>query len=96
MDKYLSLLKDASKNKDFFLAVFVSLLVFTAFMTYVLFIGAPATKARNIHNEGVRLYDKGNYEAAEEKFEESLEIFHTEETESYLLLTEEQLNESDN
>lgn len=83
MQELVQKFKNIEITTDFLKMLVVSAIVASLFLSYLYFAGIPSTRARNIHNEGVRLYEQKHYEEASMKFKESLEIWYTSETQDF-------------
>lgn len=65
-------------------AIGVTVVVGALCWGYIVYVGAPITKARNLFNEGMMYFESGDYEKAKTLFEESEKLWWTEETDNYL------------
>lgn len=71
---------------DFWLMVLVSVLLTIVASLYLALIGIPKTQAKNLTNQGIRMYQQGDLSGAKQKFEQAQQIWQTNESEQYLEL----------
>lgn len=81
-----------AEGKELVKMLIVSAVVTLAFLIYLYFAGIPMTKARNIYNEGVEYYERGEKKQALQKFEEAQRIWKTDATEEYIDILKKDLN----
>lgn len=82
-------IKQIKFTREVLFMLITSVVVTALFMAYLILAGIPMTQARNEFGKGVRAYEQGNYESAKEHLLKSSEIWHSKETDEYLLKLEE-------
>ncbi len=71
-------------NSDILKAAIFTVIVFIVFGLYILFIGVPLTRARNLTNEAYDLIEKGDYSEALQMVTDAEEIQHSLEREKLI------------
>lgn len=77
-------LKASLRQADLWRMLAVAAVVAVLMSGYLLTIGIPKTKARNLHNQGLAYMQSEEYTEAKAKFQAAQEVWYTEDSARYL------------
>lgn len=84
--------RELKPGKDLLIMLSLSVVITLIMAAYFLLIGFPMTEARNLFNEGLRYFDRGDYQTAAEYFNKSLLVWDNDSARTYLLEVDRRLN----